>query len=186
MIGKIVVGIFGGLVVAVLGLSVLPIGIIGLTGNAWSNAQAILIGLLVFWVLAFGLVITAARAAKAWRRLLLVAAVLFFSLPLSAVIFAGARNMKTLLVSDTLSLTDAAIIGFFLGTIFLIIGLLVGHDRQVLTTPRRDHRLIHRRDQPGRRTVLRWDSGAEDRRHGSGRRNGDEWDEMQAALSRSF
>ena len=83
MIGKIVVGIFGGLVVAVLGLSVLPIGIIGLTGNAWSNAQAILIGLLVFWVLAFGLAIMAARAAKAWRRLLLVAAVVFFSLPLS-------------------------------------------------------------------------------------------------------
>ena len=95
--------------------------------------------------------------------------------------------MKTLLVSDTLSLTDAAIIGFFLGTLFLLIGLLVGRDKQVLTPRKRqDHRLIHRRDQPGRRTVLRWDSGAEDRRHGSGRRNGDEWDEMQAALSRSF
>ena len=94
--------------------------------------------------------------------------------------------MKTLLVSDTLSLADAAIIGFFLGTIFLIIGLLVGRDKQVLTPRRRDHRLIHRRGQLDRRTVLRWDSGAEDRRHGSGRRNGDEWDEMQAALSRSF
>ncbi|MDH3671970.1 MAG: hypothetical protein OES46_12520 [Gammaproteobacteria bacterium] len=187
MIGKIVVGVLGGLVVAVLGLSVLPIGVIHLTGNAGSDAQAILIGLLVLWVLALVLAITAARAAKAWRRLLLVAAVLFFSLPLSAVIFAGARNMKTLLVTDTLSLTDAAIIGFFLGTIFLIIGLLVGRDKQVSTPPKRQsRRLIHRRDQSDRRTVLRWDSGAEDRRHGSGRRNGDEWDEMQAALSRSF
>ncbi len=186
MTGKIVVGIFGGLVVAVLGLSVLPIGIIHLTGNAWSDAQAILIGLLVFWVLALVLAITAERAAKAWRRLLVVSAVLFFSLPLSSVIFAGARNMKTLLVSDTLSLTDAAIIGFFLGTIFLIVGLLVGRDKQVLTPPRRDHRLIHRRDQPDRRTALRWESGGEDRRHRSGRRNGDEWDEMQAALSRTF
>ena len=186
MIGKIVVGVLGGFAVAVLGLSVLPIGVIRLTGNAWSDAQAILIGLLVFWVLALVLAITAEQAAKAWRRLLVGAAVLFFSLPLSSVIFAGARNMKTLLLSDTISLTDAAIIGFFLGTIFLIIGLVVGRDKQVLTPPRRSHRRIHRRGQPDRRTALRWDPGAEDRRHGFGRRNGDEWDEMQAALSRSF
>lgn len=187
MIGKIVVGVLGGFVVAVLGLSVVPLGIIGLTGNAWSDAQAILIVLLVFWILALVLAITAARAAKAWRRLLVVAAVLCFSLPLSAVIFAGARNTKTLLVSDALDLTDAAIIGLFLGTIFLIIGLMVGREKRVTAPPRkRSQRLIHRRHQPDRRTALRWDPDAADRRHGSGRRNGDEWDEMQAALSKSF
>ncbi len=147
MIGKIVVGVLGGFVVT--GLAVLPIGVIR------SDAQVILIGLLVFWVLALALAITAEQAVEAWRRLLVVSAVLCFSLPFLSVIFAGARNMKAVLVSDTLTLADAAIIGFFLGTIFLIIGLRVGRDKQVL---------------------------AEDRRHGFGRRTVDRWDEMQASL----
>ena len=49
-----------------------------------------------------------------------------------------------------------------------------------------NRRLIHRRQLQDRRTSLRWDPDAGDRRHGFGRRKEDEWDAAKAELARYF
>lgn len=189
MIGKIAAGVLGGLVVAVLGLSVVLITGIRLPSDPGPGVQSDIIAFVVFWILALVLAVTAARAAKAWRRLLVTAAILSFGLPISS-LSAGIPTVEIIRDLDSVGVTDATTIGFFLGLIFLLIGLRVGRDRPVPmpvpTRRRREQRLIYRRREPDRRTMLRWDAGAEDRRHRSGRRQEDEWDAMKAELSRSF
>ena len=185
MIGKIAAGVLGGLVVAVLGLSVALITGIRLASDPGSGVQAGIIAFVVFWILALAFAVTAKRAAKAWRRLLVAAGILSFSLPFSS-LSAGIPTGEYLRDLGGVGVTDATTIGFFLGLIFLVIGLRVGRDRPVPTRRRRERRLIHRRREPDRRTTLRWDIGGEDRRHRSGRRQEDEWGAMKAELARSF
>jgi hypothetical protein len=49
---------------------------------------------------------------------------------------------------------------------------------------RPEQRLTQRRRQPDRRGTLRWDPNGGERRYSTGRRKGDNWQAMQAALMR--
>lgn len=51
---------------------------------------------------------------------------------------------------------------------------------------KRERRLTQRRDQPDRRSTLRWHSHGGDRRYRLGRRKDDKWDTLKALLSRLF
>ena len=79
----------------------------------------------------------AERAAKAWRRLLIANACLCFSLPIAGMIFTGRAAAHSDAMGHHLqagataaaggvATVALAIFGFFLGAIFLVVGLLVG------------------------------------------------------------
>jgi hypothetical protein len=59
--------------------------------------------------------------------------------------------------------------------------------RSATSTHRRPYqRLMQRRCQQDRRSTLRWDPDARERRHGTGRRKEDNRDAMKAALPKSL
>lgn len=139
MFGKILSGIFGGFIVAVLGSMLVGIAV---TSNPESAGEAGAIAFLVFWVIALILALTAQRAGKAWSRLFILSALIAFAMPLSAFLFTGAQVVDAAEQSGAAA-AGAAIgggmitaitgfIGFFVGVIFLIVGLLVGRDKQVI------------------------------------------------------
>lgn len=85
-------------------------------------------------------------AAKTWRKILITIALLCFSLPIAGMVLSGAI-MHAASDGNTSSNLGAAagaalgtgfvgwilgIIGFFVGGIFLIIGLLVGRDPRIV------------------------------------------------------
>jgi len=99
-----------------------------------------------FFIIGFFVAIKSESGAKAWRKLLISAAILSFSLPISGIIFTGGMMASQPAVSGEFSAAHTAgvamggalvsgflgFIGFFLGVIFLVIGLLVGRDKQVI------------------------------------------------------
>ena len=143
MFGKIISGVIGGLIVAILGALVVTVA---LSSNPESGAQVGAIAFFVFWVLAIVFAILSPRVAKAWRRLLITSAILSFTMPISSFIFTGAAVTQEAAKGGEYADVAAAgaalgggmitaitgFLGFFLGIIFLIIGLLVGRDKQVV------------------------------------------------------
>jgi hypothetical protein len=138
---KILAGILGGLIWAVLGSFLVTMTFAASSGSPTSGALAFFI----FWAAGLLVALKAPGAAKAWRRLLLTSAVLSFLLPLSGLVFTGSymANMGNTGEHATAAAAGAAIggtlvsgflgfVGFFLGVVFLVIGLLVGRDKQVV------------------------------------------------------
>jgi hypothetical protein len=146
---KILAGIVGGLILALLVMTVFGIS------NAASRESAGGSGAIAFfiaWVIGVVIAITAPRAGKAWRRLLLSSGIVSFMLPLAGIVFTGSHIAKNVnpnsghsgaeaagaLIGGTLVSGFLGFVGFFLGVIFCIIGLLVGRDKQIVyvqTTP---------------------------------------------------
>ena len=140
---KLLAGLIGGLILAILGAMLVTITFAASPekSGVWGA-----MGFFVFWILGFVIALMAKSAPKAWRRLLLTSAVLSFLLPLSGIIYTGSF-MATVVDPGAkyagAQATGAAIggglvsgilgfIGFFVGVVFLIIGLLVGRDKQVI------------------------------------------------------
>jgi len=142
MFGKIVAGLFGGLIVAIIGAMVVTVALA--SSPAASSVGAI--AFFVFWALGIALAVTASRTGKAWRRVLISSGLLSFALPLSSIIFTGSVMTQAAGEGGEFSGAAAAgaaigggmitiasgVLGFFLGVIFLVIGLLVGRDREVI------------------------------------------------------
>lgn len=139
---KIVAGILGGIMVAVLGAFLVTMTL-GADPERGGNMGTIaFIGL---WVLSIIVAVRAERPAKAWRRLLLTSAVLAFLLPLSALIFTGSFIATEVDAAGEFAAAEAAgaamgggmvagimgFIGLFLGVALLVVGLLVGRDKVV-------------------------------------------------------
>lgn len=144
---KIIAGLLGGLILAVLGAILVTITFAASPekGGSWGA-----IAFIIFWVIGIAIALGAKCAAKAWRRLLLTSAVLSFLAPISAIIYTGsfmATHVDTTSEYAGAQAAGAAIggglisgfmgfVGFFLGVVFLIIGLLVGRDKQVVYVER--------------------------------------------------
>jgi hypothetical protein len=140
---KVLAGIIGGLILAVLGgiLVTVTFAASPEKGGSWGA-----ISFLVIWVVGIAIAIQSASAPKAWRRLLLSSSVLSFLLPLSGLIYTGSFMTKHVDQDAQYAGAQAAgaaiggglisglmgFVGFFLGVVFLIIGLLVGRDKQVV------------------------------------------------------
>ena len=140
---KVISGLIGGFILAVLGALLVTTTFAASPekGGIWGAT-----GFFVFWILGFVIALMAKSAPKAWRRLLLTAAVLSFLLPLSGLVYTGsfmATHVDPAAKYAGAQAAGAAIggglvsgilgfIGFFLGVVFLIIGLLVGRDKQVI------------------------------------------------------
>lgn len=144
MFGKIVSGVLGGLIVATLGSFVVTIAGAGSDPEASGEFGAK--AFFVIWALSIVIAVMAKGAGKAWRRLMLTSAVLSFLLPLASFIFSGAHVAEVAstggehagaaaagaAIGGGLITMISGFLGFFLGIIFLLIGLLVGRDKQVI------------------------------------------------------
>ncbi|PHN71567.1 hypothetical protein AO286_10790 [Pseudomonas syringae] len=138
---KILAGIVGGLILAILVSMV--VGIAGAASPETSGARGAIV-FFVAWVVALVIAIYAPTAGKAWRRLMVMSGIAAFMLPLSGIIFTGSHIATNLsgahsgaekagaAIGGTLVSGFLGFIGFFLGVIFLIIGLLVGRDKQIV------------------------------------------------------
>ncbi len=140
---KILAGIIGGLIIAIIGAMVIALG--G-ASQASSGGSYGAIAFFALWIVGITIAVMAPSAAKAWRRLLITSAVLSFLLPLSAIVFTGSQVASTMEKGGEYAGAAAAgaaiggglvsgfmgILGFFLGAVFLVIGLLVGRDKQVV------------------------------------------------------
>ncbi|WP_092180199.1 hypothetical protein [Pseudomonas sp. NFACC32-1] len=96
----------------------------------------------VTWILALAIAVSAPTAGKAWRRLLVTSGIAAFMLPSAGIVFTGSHiaingahsGSETVgtAIGGTLVSGFLGFVGFFLGVIFLIAGLLVGRDKQVI------------------------------------------------------
>ena len=139
--GKIVAGLVGGFILAVLAANIASVVFGDPTAKEQGAAVTAVSGLVFFglWAGSIYLSIKADRAAKAWRKLLITSACLSFSLPLAGMLMAGkaayhyetkGRHLESAAMAGAGGVAAIAlgIFGFFLGAIFLTIGLLVGRD----------------------------------------------------------
>jgi hypothetical protein len=136
---KTLAGIIGGLIIAILGAFVVTLAV-SPSGSAGSGYGAG--AFFAFWLLGVVIALMAPSAPKAWRRLLITAAVLSLLLPLSAIFVTGSHVVGAVDKGGAAA-TGAAIggalvsgfmgfLGFFLAAVFLVVGLLVGRDKQIV------------------------------------------------------
>jgi len=141
MFQKIIACIFGGLLLGVLGIFLA-------TAFAASNKGGAIgaISFLIFFGIAILISISSENGAKAWRRILITSSIISFLLPISAIIysfsfmatkidrsdeFAGAQAVGAA-IGGSLVTGLYSIFGFFLGVVFLIIGLLIGREKTIV------------------------------------------------------
>lgn len=143
MFGKIVSGVIGGLLIAALGALVVTVALIS---DPESRGQTGALAFFLFWVFGLVLALTASRAGKAWRRILLTSAILSFAMPLSSFIFTGSQVNEAATrggeyagaaaagaaLGGGLIMAISGFLGFFLGVIFLVLGLLTGRDKEIV------------------------------------------------------
>lgn len=140
MIGKIVAGVIGGILVGFLGMILV---VVAFTPEAGSRVGGF--SFFAFWGFALLLSFTASRGAKAWRRVFIACGVISFSLPLASLIFSGTQIVDAAVTdnADAAQVVGAAVgsgmitaisgfLGFFLGIVFMIVGLMVGKDKQIV------------------------------------------------------
>ena len=140
---KFIAGLLGGIILAILGaiLVTTTFAASPQKGGSWGA-----IAFFIFWTIGFVVALSAKNAPKAWRRLLLSSAVLSFLAPISGIIYTGSFMATRVDATNEYAgaqVAGAAIggglisgfmgfVGFFLGVVFLIIGFLVGRDKQVV------------------------------------------------------
>jgi len=141
--GRLVAGIVGGLILAILGANISELlfadPMAKEPGKTVTDISALLF--LGLWAVSIGMGIKARSAAKAWRRLLITNGCLSFALPLAGFVMAGrAAYLYEAKGAHHAAAASAGaggvmaiflgILGFFLGAIFLTIGLLVGRKQK--------------------------------------------------------
>ena len=143
MIGKIISGLIGGLVIAALGSMLVTLA---MASNPESGGQTGAMAFFGFWMVAFLIALTAPRAGKARRRLLIISGLLWFAMPISSLIYTGAyvtdvaiqggENAGPAIIGATIGggmvTAFTGFLGFFFGAIFLVIGLLIGRDKEIV------------------------------------------------------
>ena len=140
---RLIAGVCGGGIVATLTANILS-AVTGDLKSDDSNSASTIVAAVVFlgiWASAIVFSVRAYRAARVWRLALIVSACLSFALPIAAMIMAGKATIQTDPVADPVNALATAgaggiatvvftIFGLLMGTIFLIVGLLVGRERQ--------------------------------------------------------
>ncbi|WP_339453375.1 hypothetical protein [Pseudomonas sp. JAI120] len=138
---KVLAGLVGGLILAIL-LSMV-VAIAGAASPGAGGAAGAIV-FFVAWIIALVVAIYAPTPGKAWRRLLVTSGIAAFMLPLSGIIFTGSHIATNVsgahsgaetagaAIGGTLVSGFLGFVGFFLGVILLVIGLLAGRDKQIV------------------------------------------------------
>jgi hypothetical protein len=140
---KILAGLLGGLILGILGSLLISVTFAASSERSGAFGS---VGFFACWGIGILIGLDAKSAVKAWRKLLIIAAVMSFLLPLSGLIYTGnflAKHVDPTAQHAGAQTAGAVIggglvsgclgfVGFFLGIIFLVIGLLVGREKQVV------------------------------------------------------
>lgn len=134
MIGKILSGIAGGVIISILGMTVVGLS----TGGGEEGGEIAASSFIIFMLYSLFIAIRSASVARAWKWLMISSSVLCFLLPISSLLFtgifiaketSGAAEAAGGVIGGGLLTTITGTLGFFLGAIFLVIGLVVGNDK---------------------------------------------------------
>lgn len=149
MVYKIIAGLIGGIIPAVLAMMVIGLPF---ASNSELSDKVGPWAFIATWVIILILSIMAATGKKAWGRVFLVTAMFCFALPLSSFLFTGAgiseaasssaehsgAAMAGAAIGGGLVTMVSGFIGFFMGVVFLILGLSLNKDKQVVIIRERD------------------------------------------------
>ena len=124
MFGKIVAGIIGGFIVACIAINIVNL--------AFYSNEANAVVFLVSWMVAIVIALKSSRSARAWRCFLFISAALLFTTPLATFIRTTKETEGIAIVGGLFATGIFSIIFPLLGIAFLIIGLLVGRDKEVV------------------------------------------------------
>ncbi len=122
MFGKIVAGVIGGFIVAFLASNV-----ISLVSDSKGAAAAVL---LFTWIAALVIALRTPRTGKTWRWLLVVSAALSFVVPLATLVRTTHETTGAGKAGGLIATGIFGVVFFLLGLAFLVIGVLVGRDKQ--------------------------------------------------------
>ena len=135
MLSKIFAAIVGGFIISMVGSM-----LVGLSVGAGSEGGEIAsIAFFVFYIVSFVVSLRSKSSKQAWKRLLITASILSFLLPISSMLFtgmfiaeetSGAAEAAGGLIGGALVTGITGIFGFFMGGIFLIIGLLIKDEKE--------------------------------------------------------
>lgn len=138
MIIRLVIGIIGGLAVAILGVFLCATAVGYDPASALVRNQRMV--LYPLWALSVAVAVAAPSIAKAVRRMLVAVGLMCLSLPLASMALAGGEVLR----ADTTGAAAGAILGgglitiasgflgFFLGAVFLVAGAFVGRDPRII------------------------------------------------------
>ena len=137
MISKTLSVLVAGLILSFLGSALATFGLSFLGDAAGKYGAYAFIG---FFLLSIAIAVSAPTGGKSWRRLFLISAVVSFLLPIATMIFSGAQITGTetgaeaagAAIGGGLVTALTGFVSFFIGAVFLIIGLLTGRDKQVV------------------------------------------------------
>ncbi len=124
MFWKVVAGIVGGFVVAAFAGNIVNL--------VSASKGTSVIALLLSWAVAIVGAVKASRAAKAWRWLLVTSAALSFVVPIATLIRTTNETTGTGKLGGLVATGFFSVVFFLLGLAFLVIGLLIGRDKQVV------------------------------------------------------
>lgn len=140
MIGKIICGIFGGLLFATLGDMLIGFTFVIL------EPVAMAVIFVVMWISAIVMSVNAENTGKAWRRILIPSGVFALIMPVATFIFTAVLTVAPSLADGYTPVETATsvmtmggvmtfiagTVGVFLGAVLLVVGLLVGRDPKVI------------------------------------------------------
>lgn len=135
---KIFTGIIGAFILAIFGVFLAAFVFTNYNKDSVMN-----IAFIVSFTIGILITIKSESTAKVWRRFFLSYSVISFLTPIVAIIFSGTYMATEIDVNNRVEVVGAAIgggiftgitgfVGFFLGIVFLIIGLLIGRDKQII------------------------------------------------------
>lgn len=140
--GHLVAGIIGGFILAVLGINIIATIFYPPMNEEPGMIRSFiyLMFFLTLWAVSIIIAIKSKSPINAWRKLLISNACLSFALPISIFIFTSSAmskfmdkgpNIKAAAIAGAGGITMIVfgILGFFLGAILLIIGLVVCKDK---------------------------------------------------------
>lgn len=141
MLGKILAFIFGGLILSMIGMT-----LVGFAAPINSTDAVMGPAFFVFVVIAGAIAFTAPRGAKAWRRLLITSGILCLALPLASMVMTGnvmaeigaqggdnvAAGQAGAAIGGGIAAMFTGFVSVFAAAILLIVGFLVGRDKQIV------------------------------------------------------
>tara|TARA_B100000965_G_scaffold348632_1_gene321348 strand:- start:183 stop:608 length:426 start_codon:yes stop_codon:yes gene_type:complete len=135
MFSKIIAAIVGGFIISMVGSM-----LVGLSVGAGAEGGAIASSaFFVLYIVSFVVSLRSNSSKQAWKRLLITASILSFLLPISSVLYTGmfiaeetssAAGAAGGLIGGALITSITGIFGFFMGVVFLIIGLLIKDEKE--------------------------------------------------------
>lgn len=138
MLSKILAAILGGFIISMIGSALVGLSV----GGGDEGGETASIAFYVFYAVSFVVSLRSNSSKQAWKRLLITAAILSFLLPVSSMLFTGIFIAEETsgraeaaggLVGGALVTGITGVFGFFMGVIFLIIGLLIKDEKESTT-----------------------------------------------------